>query len=317
MLSQSHSLDDIYSWLIDWSSENKKPHEIISDDSDAILGASVLAFTRFKTTNEYVDSCMKTLLYERIPPECFYRLDRSHFVHSIRLNKNINRHDFRTRNLIFAVFGYLILCTDLNEVAVIARAIFTLTRNRFITSDVSDAKQLLMKLCRNHDIENKEDHVDLNTKASDFDEVDRIKSYKTTSNYEWVMDIYESIKVIDSDGNEDNIYFSPKLNSTLVYLFVRIPLWSNIMCASFKSSNLCPTSTPVENSFKEVKKLLDIKTKRADIFVENHLKYLMGGFNIAIAEQTNDSKAEAREKKTFIKLLGCIPRQSNILFIFR
>lgn len=74
MLSQNHTASFIYFWLNNWLKTNKKPHEIIIDDSKALLSACVQAFTQFKTTNEYLSACMESILYGSDPPQSYVQI---------------------------------------------------------------------------------------------------------------------------------------------------------------------------------------------------------------------------------------------------
>lgn len=78
MLSQTHTMCFIEYWLATWKRQNKKPHEVVVDESDALLGPYVLAFTQLKSVNSYLSSCMDALLYDdsRKLPDCCIRIDR-------------------------------------------------------------------------------------------------------------------------------------------------------------------------------------------------------------------------------------------------
>lgn len=54
LLSQLHTKRFLTFWLLSWQTKNKKPSEVIIDESDALLCACVLAFTEQKTTNNYI-----------------------------------------------------------------------------------------------------------------------------------------------------------------------------------------------------------------------------------------------------------------------
>lgn len=64
------------------------------------------------------------------------------------------------------------------------------------------------------------------------------------------------------------------------------------MCAKMRSSNLCPTSLASESEFKNIKRLLAIKTRRLDIFVDKHLDHLSGLLKLGLAQQKFLDKKE-------------------------
>jgi hypothetical protein len=78
MISDNHTLETIYKWLDTWcKSQNKAtPNEVVVDDCAALIGAVVKAFTKFKSTAEYVNACYTKLeTKEQTPEECFIRID--------------------------------------------------------------------------------------------------------------------------------------------------------------------------------------------------------------------------------------------------
>lgn len=71
--------------------------------------------------------------------------------------------------------------------------------------------------------------------------------------FKWIKTIYDEVAVViedDDDVDDDssilpNIYNSDALNTFLLQLLVRIPMWSNVMCGVSGSINLNPTSSVV------------------------------------------------------------------------
>lgn len=131
MLSQNHSMDWIQFWLTQWLQDNdiNTPFEIVMDESAALIGATVGAFTRCTSTNDYLSTCMDSLLINTEPPKCFIRTDRSHFVKSI--HRNVRKGFSKTVKLIRGVLGYLITCNNYVEAERIIHALFTIVLNEF------------------------------------------------------------------------------------------------------------------------------------------------------------------------------------------
>lgn len=308
MLSQSHDANYIRYWLISWFKDLKNPDEVIIDASEALISGSVQAFTLYASANKYVTACMKSLLENEAPPLCFIRLDRSHFVRSIIGNKLLRKLDASVSRLIKGVIGYLIQCDSIDTVKHVLQKVFTLTRNPKGTEDVRSAQSYLMKLVQTHtafdDIP--ESQTEENAAQDQFEKDSESDSYRDTLAYKWLMAIIESVPITEESECDTstlpNIYFSQKLNEFLLQLFVRIPMWSNIMCAVFGSSNINPSSSASESEFKNIKKLTGIKTKLVDVFVDLHLKHLSGKTKIELGEQKHRILREQSTGVTLQKL---------------
>lgn len=265
MLSQYHDANYIRYWLTSWFADTKKPDEVIIDASEALISASVQAFAHCASTNKYVSACMTALIENVPPPPCFIRIDRSHFVRSINGNKHLRKMDERVRRLIKGVIGYLIQCDSLDMVRLTLTHVFTLTRNAHVTDAVSAAKQFLTKLVKTHTIfenfaDNKnEEFADQNVELS-IGQDSGTDTYRDTTAYKWLQAIYNSVSIqepSDCDSlSVENIYFSTKLDNFLMQLFVRISMWSNVMCKACGSTNLNPSSSASESEFKNIKRLL-------------------------------------------------------------
>lgn len=70
------------------------------------------------------------------------------------------------------------------------------------------------------------------------------RSYKSTSNFAWVLRILESVDTREEsdEGYPPNFFYSPKLIDYFIRAFVGIPLWSNLLNETFRSSNYDPIS---------------------------------------------------------------------------
>lgn len=72
----------------------------------------------------------------------------------------------------------------------------------------------------------------------------------------WINEIISEINIRNDEGATiENAYFAPSLERILILILTRIPLWSNIMVKTFKSKNLCATSSGLESYFKNLKHL--------------------------------------------------------------
>lgn len=216
MLSQDHTTTFISFWLTKWVKDNKKPSEVIVDASNALIGACVQAFTQYRNLNAYLTGCMNALLYDKEQPECFIRIDRSHFVRSLLRNKQLAKEDQRTRNMIRGILGYLIQCECIQTVENVLRNTFILTKSPYVTETVSTSHKFLTDLVAKHDFIHFHKETEKNEDDVQKEEVIDNSTYKHTSIYKWIVKIYDSI-VVDVDANDnnefENLYCSKKLNT--------------------------------------------------------------------------------------------------------
>lgn len=99
MISETHSLDDIRQWLKSWLANGKSPNEVVTDDSAALIGAVVQVFAGKESTNKYLLDCFALL--EKLPlqkvPNCYVRLDSSHFIKTLYNQELFKNVDYRVK----------------------------------------------------------------------------------------------------------------------------------------------------------------------------------------------------------------------------
>lgn len=295
LLSQSHDANYIQFWLTSWFADLKKPDEVIIDGSEALIRASVRSFTSYASTNKYITGCMQALLQNGPPPRCFIRLDRSHFVRCIHANKVLKKLDQRVCRMIKGVLGYLIQCESIESVKEVLKHLFTLTRNPAGTEAVIAAKNFLTELVQTHRRPFEEiDCIEGYQYEYNLDEKD---TYRDTLAFKWLQNIHDSVPIQQAADCESlpNIYHSKAVDTFLLEVLVRIPMWSNVMCGACGSSNLSPSSSGSESEFKNIKKLAGIKTKLVNVFVDLHCTHLSGNMKIRLGEQKNRALRENKE----------------------
>lgn len=310
MLSQNHTANHINFWLTDWKIRNQNADEVIVDSSEALMSACVNTFAGCKSVNAYNTECFDSLLNNTKPPASFIRCDRSHFVKSITSNKSLKQVSTQIRRLFLGIIGYVIQCEKVDECATILRHIFTLTKNEYVNGDVISAQSFLQKLVATHNFANEDSKPDDRVTDPecqidifcDNENLSGSDTYKDTSTYQWIMNIHSSVEV-NNQSEEDsiyNVYFCGKAENFVFKLFTRLPMWSNIMCEKFKSDNFTPTSSASESEFKNVKRLMGIKTRKIPVFVNLHLEQLFGGTKLALAN-LNGADAVAESKNDPVK----------------
>lgn len=152
MVSQRHTISLLSYWMNIWCPPNKKPHEVILDQSAALFGACVQAFTHLNSTNEYITASMNCLLNGTQPPCTFIRIDRFHFVRTIQNLKQFKNLDRIKVKLFKSVFGVLILCHDINATRNIIIDLFTIMRNRYVNETSKNSLLSLQNICNTHEI---------------------------------------------------------------------------------------------------------------------------------------------------------------------
>lgn len=65
------------------------------------------------------------------------------------------------------------------------------------------------------------------------------------------------------------------------------------MCGVCGSANFSPSSSASESEFNNIKRLIGIKTKRVDVFVNQHLKHLSGNMKLELGTQKNQTLRES------------------------
>lgn len=299
MISEIHTMDWIQYWLSTWWRENQSPREIVTDESSALIGAAVRTFTDYKSTNAYIDACMGALFKSEKLKCTYIRIDRSHFVKSIM--RNVRCESKITGKLIRGVMGYLISCDDFKKAEHIIESLFTLIRHEYLTPDCQKAKNYLSNLINTHDFEFMDhEKTEGNIANEQIEAKETVKTYKDTQCYKWIAQLYESAKPQKNRGGyEASVYFAPKkLKKYLLHSLARIPLWSNLMNATFDSNKVCATSSASENEFKNIKRLLGINSVRTDVFVSKFIDFLNGHLKLGLGSQlTNMAKTEANREK--------------------
>ncbi|KAH9634044.1 hypothetical protein HF086_001246 [Spodoptera exigua] len=114
MVTDAHGKQSILYWLNQWKrSIHRTPHEIISDDSSALVAASTEAFTVFSSTKEYIKNLFSILEGETSDvPSTFIRLDSSHFIKTLHNLKCFNDVDPRIKYFYIRCIMFLKKCED-------------------------------------------------------------------------------------------------------------------------------------------------------------------------------------------------------------
>lgn len=298
MLSQDQSSDFIIFFLKKMFKDLKIPVEVVCDESKALLKALSTTFAKIEKIEGYIAACMSSLLHGTTAPDCYIRIDRSHFVKNI--TRKIKCRDFRKRNLFRGVIGYLIKCDSFITAKKIINDFFTLILNEKDGFDgknplpAETARIKLLALCSTHD-ENVNYAEDSDVLDLEVEDTETNLDYNADSN--WLNEIIEKVIVTKSENQyHDNLYYSRADMKMYVKIFSSIVLWSNVMNPLFGSSTLVATSSDVESYFKTLKTAIFGRNMyRADEFFEIHNDFVNA--EIKLNAMSNDNHGTSSPKK--------------------
>lgn len=285
----------------------KLPVQVVVDDSAALIAACVSTFTSCISTKNYVQNCFNALcgMKENLP-ECYIRLDVSHFTKNVVKNSCLKSADERVRRMYRCTIGLIMNCTSPESIAEIIKLVCLIAQSQYI--DVGDTKDALVKLKDliatnlTNDIERENEDEDVEPNDSELKDLDsdnecnlRDQMMKDVS-MPWLDDIYNSVSLCDDKGDIDNIYYSDHFFKYLKKILLRLPLWSGVMNKFFNESDpLPPTSAFCESSFNIVKNII-FKTEslplRIDKFVEGHINSIEGLLKLTLAENKQNKGSE-------------------------
>lgn len=124
MLSERHTTNNIYFWLLEWSRMGAPyPREVVVDSSKALLNAVIRCFTSCGTMKDYANACKnKTCL-----PKCYIRINVAHWIKTYaNVLKSVPR---RIKIFYMAAIGQLIMCRNTDDAAEILKGILITSRS--------------------------------------------------------------------------------------------------------------------------------------------------------------------------------------------
>lgn len=273
-----------------WIDKKKRPNVVILDQSPALIGASVKAFTSYKSTEDYVtDSFNK--LEEKIctPEDTFLRLDVSHLIkilYNLSCFKNV---DERVKTFYFRCF--LLIRTienyeTLKEIVCETRSAKSKSRLKTLLVNMDESQT--DKNYEKPEVTNGDEDSKVSKTDTDIKEFSHIPSWFTLQIDK--ENLLISLTDDDDMSSHENLYFMPSLIPHLSRLIAQLPLWSNIMVPIYGSTIRSPSSSNVESSFKTLKRyLFKMSTKsnrlRVDKFIIKHSEFISVELKTAIAKE--------------------------------
>lgn len=305
MLSELNTLDNIANFLKEWLDGKAVPNECVTDDSSALLGAVSKAFNGFSSTNAYIDRCFELLearynkmgfVESHIPP-CYMRLDKSHFIKNLYKQAVFDHVDPRVK--FFYIKSLLLLrqTENYDDVKKILQLIVTIACNRYggltdkntlsrCASSLTQLQNLLIN------VENPQE-TSTEDVTSDFINLENITDPTVDNALCSLCDIIEKRETLYNESvkknlDDENMYFFPTIIKLLKRLIKKIPLWGEVMNTFYPHARSSPSSSNVENYFKDIKtNFINPKDSRLrlDEFIQLHVPQIQGTLKSAIATE--------------------------------
>lgn len=314
----------------------KKPVQVVVDESAALIAACVSTFTTSITTKNYIINCFKALSgHLHKLPECFIRIDVSHYTKNVVNNKCLKSADERVKRLYKCATGLIINCVSPENFIDIVKMVCLLAQSKFLDiANTEEALNKLKQLIAQNGLENEnykkeiEDNSDFsNADSNEIEEIEFDESFSMP----FLEEIYNTVEISDDIGKYESIYYNIAFLKHFKKMLMRVPLWSGIMNKFFNEKDcLPPTSAYCESSFKIAKHIIfknHCLPMRVDKFVENHLNSMEGLLKLTIAENsqqtitmstvntseiTSETYAETQDscktigKRSFLYMVYCI-----------
>lgn len=251
MLTQSHNSTQIFKMLDLFKEKqhhDKNPKEVFIDESPALLLACVKVFLSMNSTNEYIDYCFDCLMTKDKVKKTYIRIDRSHVVKTIHRIKKIKK--LRNPRTVFyqRALGYLIQIKDFEEAKRMMNELFRCVNEQFLSQNDKNRENLIESV-KNHnkfDSVNEDKEANVDSDYADPFESEYIESranIKRNKFFDFVQNLAEKHRTTHNDENDvfDNLknrsanpLYAPNLESTLIEVLAKLPLYGNILNDCFK-----------------------------------------------------------------------------------
>ncbi|CAH0546776.1 unnamed protein product [Brassicogethes aeneus] len=266
MLSESQNAVSIHSWLAHWIRAGAtKPQEVVTDMSLALIYACVLAFTGFKTLNDYLSHCFRAI-FNNSPfnEQCYLRIDVAHFVKLATSWPSLHKQHKLTRQFYLRSIGQLIQCSNVKDMENLLKAIFTVSfsdtegQNKFGEETLCEVrKEWLKRRCGTGTIEVIENYLNMKDEISEKVPIVLSETTEENSFEQWARRISDECKeVVNSDeqiGDRGNQQCLPRFAEDFLKYCRTLPLWSGLQTIFFFNSPKIGSSASVESNFNNTK----------------------------------------------------------------
>jgi len=149
MLSEQHDNLSIALWIKRWLRCNIKPPKVaVSDQSIALMSATVQAFTQYNSLEHYLKACFSIVHGEKNIeiPLCYIRNYINHLIHLITQWKPLKISKFkRTKQLFGRAMGLLVFCKSIEDAKPILEALFVIALSKYDGTIVTNTKRIAVK----------------------------------------------------------------------------------------------------------------------------------------------------------------------------
>jgi len=257
-------------------------------------------------------------------PTCLIRCDVAHVIKLVTTWKPLQLVDKRVKDFLIRSIAQMVLSDDLDDMKQLLQSFFCLIYSKTdgclengLTTASEKGRQFLRRriatgIAEQYFIDINEESVnELN--FEDLITLTDIENpfHKMTQN----ISIQCQNQVDHEVGDHDNMYFLPAVAPLVINLCTYIPLWSGVMCSSFKYGDIPPSSAPIESQFNDLKnrvlKHVNNMPMRIDDFVKLHIQSLDGTMKLTNASMntllrqnhsplTHNKKVQEKSQKTLL-----------------
>lgn len=271
MLSAQQDSHRISYFFQRWLQCFKCPNEVVIDGSKALLKSCANSFASSVSAEAYIQTCFNLLNGKNVTIPTSFILDVAHFIKKLHSNKTIRKTTSVAKQFYLSCIGVIMQCTRFDEARAIVQHMVRLANG---SKDAEESLDILTELIRTHETEfiQRRETTDTEENASS-DETDETDY---SDNGTWFDEILSRLKEPEPSEKIEP-YFNPVLNAFFKKVFDRLPLWSAVMKASFKSSITLGTSNDTESRFNVIKNNVFSKQQlpiRPDSFIKTLVPYI-------------------------------------------
>lgn len=319
MVTDSHNKDSIAAWLKKWLIQVRSPpHEIITDDSSALIAANVSAFTTFSSIKDYVKRSVLVLSGRNYAlPEVFIRLDTSHFIKTIYNLRCFENRDINVKMLYVRCILYMKECESFQQIKTLITDVVRLCLTEYDNPENPVSVYIQKISCTLGNTTYTEPNEDTDEKENIHENIILDDDDGLLSWFDEIVEREKSLDKTKSSSESQNSFYMPHLITTLKRLLLKLPLWSNIMCPLYKSQNKVPTSSAIESYFKTMKNLLfTTRSKKYNIdeYLNMHYDYLLGEIKIALNCLNNFADIVDKKEKNIKRKRGKTRKRKMLPF---
>lgn len=258
------------------------PRIVVSDFGKAILIAAARAFANCTDLQHYMQMCYNlindTYSCNIIIPQCYIRLDISHFIGMVSKWECLRGRTLKIRQFFLRCLGRAYQIETFIEVQHFLTSMLIVILSEEIGLDESGTSLPSELHLRN--INNSIKGViidDFKNDTLNYDYEETVVGSWTT----WADNIFREAQTTAHNshgGNVVNAYYNPEAAAKIKSLMSYLPLWTGIMRPYFKRGSPIASSSFVEATFSELKHRV-FKNQlplRVDKFIIRHLEYLEG-----------------------------------------